>query len=201
MPSAVAHIPAVRPHRYPALLAWYFRLAGGPLRHVAGLHGAGAARPRIARVEKSGSEVVIRLDRGLCTLHAGPEALVVHVEGVDHDDLRLIKELVGARLRKSGTRDALQIVWRPVEGAHLPDLFRSPAASAPVRQTSSTRRRRATIILASAVVAVVVIHLGLGLLLMTGPWKHLVVGVVLVAVLLHVVGGLAVWRRKRRAVG
>ncbi|TDC27961.1 DUF2754 family protein [Micromonospora sp. 15K316] len=74
------------------------------------------------------------------------------------------------------------------------------AAEAPAPVGRAVRRsRRRALNLMVVIALVVAAHAALGGLVFTaGPWKHWAVGAVLVIILLHLLGGLVVRRRKAR---
>jgi hypothetical protein len=94
--------------------------------------------------------------------------------------------------KQMGKRETLQVAWQQAEVAdHQPDEP-ATAAPAPAEKTMPRARRRAKLGLIAVVALVVAVHLVLGgLLLMSGPWRHWVIGIVLAVILAKAVFILA----------
>jgi hypothetical protein len=103
---------------------------------------------------------------GQWTLQATPDALTLHAEAANEEDLQRIQDLLAARLEKIGRRDHLTVTWQRPDAptVHLGD----PHPTEEPRRTANTARRWPLI----AVVALfVAIHLGLGgAALAASPW-------------------------------
>ncbi|MEE1672173.1 DUF2218 domain-containing protein (plasmid) [Streptomyces sp. WAC07094] len=157
-------------------------------------HDDGTAPPQIRIVEWTDARGTIDLVEGRCTLQAGPDSLTLRVEAADRDSLQRIQHLVTGRMQKIGERDAL-VTWRQADADHQPH---DPATDS-ARKAASHPRRRAALGLIAIIVLVVAVHLGLGGLLVASSWgTHWVIGVVMAIIVLHVLSGLVIRRRKPR---
>jgi fatty acid desaturase len=100
--------------------------------------------------------------------------------------------------KKISERDALQAPRQQAEAADDP----ATAAPAPAEKAVPRRRRGAKLGLIAVIALVVAVHLGLGgLLLVSGPWRHWVIGTVLAVILakaIFVLGRLLIRRNKAR---
>ena len=100
--------------------------------------------------------------------------------------------------KKISERDALQVTRRQAEAADDP----ATAAPAPAEKAVPRRRRGAKLGLIAVIALVVAVHLGLGgLLLVSGPWRHWVIGTILAVILakaIFVLGRLVMRRNKAR---
>jgi hypothetical protein len=66
-------------------------------------------------VEWSDSDGTVRLPWGRCAMRVAPDALVLHAEALDEENLRRIQDLVGRHLARFSRRDPLEVTWECVE--------------------------------------------------------------------------------------
>ncbi|MFD8033955.1 DUF2218 domain-containing protein [Streptomyces sp. NPDC059717] len=195
---AEADIRTERPSRYLEELREHSIEVCSHIPHRPHPHHDGTAPPQIRNVEWTDTGGTIDLVEGRCTLQAGPDSLTLRIEAADRDSLQRIQHLVTVRMQKVGKRDALQVTWRQADADHEPD---GPvtATTDSARKAASPPRRRAALGLIAIIVLVVAVHLGLGGLLMaSSPGTHWVIGVVMAIILLHVLSGFVIRRRKTR---
>ncbi|GAA3776447.1 hypothetical protein GCM10022206_14070 [Streptomyces chiangmaiensis] len=197
---AEADIRTERPSRYLAQLCEHSSEMCGHIRHRPHLHHGGTAPPQIQRVEWTDRHGTIDLVEGRCILQASPDSLTLRVEAADRDSLQRIQHLVAGRMKKIGKHNALQVTWRQAEAAnHQPDDPVTATTASAAKKVAPHPRRRAALGLIAVIALVVAIHLSLGGLLMaSGPGTHWVIGAVLAIILLHVLGGFVIRRRKIR---
>ncbi|MEU4096315.1 DUF2218 domain-containing protein [Streptomyces sp. NPDC026673] len=192
MPIAEARVPTDHPSRYLARLCKQPGPMDGALALLIRLHGGGT-RLRIRHAEWSGTHGTIDVGSGRCTLDAGPGSLTLRIEATDRDSLRDIQDLIAGRLRKIGAHDSLQITWQQTESVDA-----AHTATVPAELSVPRRRRRATLGAVALIVLVVAVHLGLGgLLLVSGPWRHWLIGA-LVAVVVAKAAHVLARRASRR---
>lgn len=115
MPTADGRVATPRARRYLFQLCRHARRMPSHPAHGGRPHHAAGA-PAIHHVEWTDTEGLLRLDSGVCSLHANPDALLLHVEAVDDPALRRIRHLLTTRLEGFGRRDGLQVEWQ-----HPPD--------------------------------------------------------------------------------
>lgn len=200
MPIAEARVRTDDPSRYLAGLCKQPGPTDGHMALLIRLHGGGR-RPRIRHAEWSGTHGTVDFGSGRCTLNAGPDSLTLRVEATDEDSLHDIQDLIAGRLRRIGGHDVPPVTWKPAGTADQEPG--DPAHGAPVpAEGSAPRRRRATLGAVAVIALVVAVHLGLGgLLLVSGPWRHWVLGALVAVVLAkaaHVLGRRTLLRGKAR---
>jgi hypothetical protein len=118
MPAAEAHVATEDAGRYLSRLCQHAskmsgHKMGGHLRRRPRSHADGTAPPEIRRAEYSGTEGILALNWGQCTLRTSPGMLVLRAEAADQDSLTRIQDLVGGRLEKFGRREHLTVTWQP----------------------------------------------------------------------------------------
>lgn len=85
MPTADGVVATPRARRYLAQLCRHAdRVHARPSHRP--LHGADA--PHVRHVEWTDTDGLVRLDAGVCTLRATPDALLLHLDAADDDALR-----------------------------------------------------------------------------------------------------------------
>jgi hypothetical protein len=115
MLAAEADIETEHAARYLARLCGHagkMGSAGRRLSHRRPSHDPADAAPEVRRVECSGTEGTVSLDRGQWTLRAFPGLLAVRAEAGDEESLRRIQDRLTARLQKFGGREHLTVTWR-----------------------------------------------------------------------------------------
>jgi hypothetical protein len=87
------------------------------------VHKVGQAHPQMrAHVDWSDDRGVISLDRGRCTLRAGPGVLTLRAEAPDEESLHRLEQRVAGRLEQVGRRDHLRVTWTRARGAGEPTV-------------------------------------------------------------------------------
>jgi hypothetical protein len=76
-------------------------------------HGHGDAPPEVGHSEWSDTDAVVTFGQGRCTLHATDDALTLHAEADDLEQLRRIQDGITRRLGRIGRRDQLTVSWSP----------------------------------------------------------------------------------------
>ena len=222
MPTADGVAATPRAARYLVQLCRHAgRMQSHPLR---GRHDHRAGSPAIDHVEWSDTEGVLRLDDGVCTLRATPDALLLHVDATDGPALRRIQHLLSARLEGFGRRDGLRVEWQPPldpspnQGATATPTTDANNGTQDTEATDATaviagdptaggkRWRAPTAAVVLVVALAVAVHVGLLGGLLTAPqWAagavELVVAVIAVKVLAVVILGLRRRRTRRRLHG
>jgi len=115
MPAAEADIPTDRAASYLTRLcdhAGKMGQASHRLRHRRAAHGRGDGPPEVRRVERSGTEATVTLDRGQWTMRVRPGLLAVRAEASDEENLRRIQDLLTTRLETFGRREHLKVTWQ-----------------------------------------------------------------------------------------
>jgi hypothetical protein len=106
------------------------------LPHRPRAHDRDGGPPEVRRVERSGTEAAVSLDRGQWTVRALPDRLAVRAEAADEEDLRRIQDLLTTRLERFGRREHLTVTWRTATAEartngrqedHRAERARSPA--------------------------------------------------------------------------
>jgi len=156
-------------------------------------HPTSGADTRVTWTDTAG---VIDLGRGRCTLTAGDEVLILHVEADDAADVQRLQALLGARLEQFGRREHLTVAWQPAR----PVPVATPDGRSGAGKGRSHRRTVGLVILGSLVVAM---HVGLGAAAVSVPWwtspaLDVVVAVVVVKLLISLVLGRRIVHRRRR---
>jgi hypothetical protein len=123
MPAAEARVATENADRYLTRLCQHATKMSGHtmsshLRHRPRSHAADVSRedgapPEIHRAECSGTDGILVLNWGQCTMHATPDLLVLCAEAADLASLTRIQDLVGGRLEKFGRREHLTVAWQP----------------------------------------------------------------------------------------
>src|SRR6266699_1845375 len=131
MPVSQARVPTGRAGRYLSQLRKHTGHPGFPvLRHGP---GDGGAAPVPRHTEWSDTDGVVDFGWGRCTLHAIGDALILHAEADDQQNLRRIQDALAARLDQIGRRDHLTVTWRPrsdESAAAIIDALLTPAGRA-----------------------------------------------------------------------
>ena len=113
MPTSEAHVPTQQAARYLTQLCRHADAVGGHAgRHLHDHAGPAHEHPRMRHVERSDTAATLDFDQGRCTMHAGPDALVLRAEADDAESLRRIEDLIAADLERFGTREHLTVTWR-----------------------------------------------------------------------------------------
>jgi len=115
MPAAEADIRTDHAASYLARLCGHagkMSQASHRLSHRPRGHDRDGGPPEVRRVERSGTEATVRLDRGQWTMHALPGRLAVRAEAADEEDLRRIQDLLTTRLERFGRREHLTVTWQ-----------------------------------------------------------------------------------------
>ncbi len=120
MPTAEAQVQTGNASRYLARLCQHTSKMGRPRGHRPRAHGGGGVPPVMQNVEWSGTQGLIVLSWGQCTLQAGPATLTLRAEAPDEKNLNQIQELIAGRLEKFGRREQLKVTWHRVQGASPP---------------------------------------------------------------------------------
>jgi hypothetical protein len=82
------------------------------------VHLVAQRHPQVqAQVDWSDDRGVISLDRGRCTLRAGPGVLTLRAEAPDEESLHRLEQRVADRLEQVGRRDHLRVTWTEARGA------------------------------------------------------------------------------------
>ena len=115
MPAAEADIRTSHAARYLARLCGHaakMGQAGHRLSHRPHADDRDGGPPEVRRVERSGTEATVSLDRGQWTMRALPGRLAIRAEAADQEDLRRIQDLLATRLEKFGHREHLTVTWQ-----------------------------------------------------------------------------------------
>lgn len=115
MPAAEAHIRTDHAARYLARLCGHAgKMSDASHRpaHRQSAHDHADGPPEVRRVERSGTEATVSLDRGQWTMRALPGRLAVRAEAADQEDLRRIQDLLTTRLETFGRREHLTVTWQ-----------------------------------------------------------------------------------------
>jgi hypothetical protein len=115
MPAAEADIPTDRAASYLARLCGHaakMSQASHRLPHRPRARDRDGAPPEVRRVERSGTEATVYLDRGRWTMRAVPGRLTVRAVAAGEEDLRRIQDLLTTRLERFGRREHLTVAWR-----------------------------------------------------------------------------------------
>lgn len=119
MLTAEAQVETTRSSRYLVQLCSHAAKIGGTHGHRPRAHGGGDADAfRDVQVTAEWSEThgtVTFTPRGRCTIQATPDALTLHVEAADEQDVRRIQEVITRDLDRSGRRDHLTVNWQRPE--------------------------------------------------------------------------------------
>ena len=207
MPTAEARVETERASRYLDQLCRHARQMGRHPHYRPRAHGDGDTHrpPEVHHVEWSDTGGTVRLSLGQWTLQATPNALVLHVEAANEEDLQRMRDLIAARVEKIGRRDHLTVTWQqPEMPSTLPDTGDQADAKPPNGHghTGGMTRRWTVRAVVGAVALLAVAHLVLGgSVLAASQWLGWGAGAVVVAVVLVKVigmGGFVVHRRRRR---
>ena len=115
MPAAEADIPTAHAASYLERLCGHAAKMGQASHrppHRRNTHDRDGGPPEIRRIERSGTEATVSLDRGQWTMRALPGRLAVRAEAADEEDLRRIQDLLTTRLERFGRREHLTVTWR-----------------------------------------------------------------------------------------
>jgi hypothetical protein len=115
MPAAEADIRTDHAASYLARLCGHaskMSQAGHRLSHRQRAHDRDGGPPEVRRVDRSGTEATVSLDRGQWTVRALPGRLTIRAEAADQEDLRRIQDLLTTRLERFGRREHLTVAWR-----------------------------------------------------------------------------------------
>ena len=115
MPAAEADIRTDHAASYLARLCGHaskMSQAGHRPSHRPRAHDRDGGPPEVRRVERSGTEATVSLDRGQWTMRARPGRLTIRAEAADQEDLRRIQDLLTTRLEGFGRREHLTVTWQ-----------------------------------------------------------------------------------------
>lgn len=121
MPAAQAHVPTSRASRYLAQLCSHSSQMSRAASHRPRRHRDGGAPPAVRRASQTGADGMIDFGWGRCTLHATSEALTLHAEAGDQQQLRRIQDGLTSRLERIGRRDQLTLSWTLIPPGPGPD--------------------------------------------------------------------------------
>lgn len=200
MPTADGRVATPRASRYLVQLCRHADRMSGH-QHLSGHVRHGADSPQVRHSEWTDADGVLELDRGRCTLHVTPDALLVHIDAPEDETLRRIQDLITARLEGFGRRDGLQVQWHHPPSAP-PDDGAPAAPDAPVTPQvvlRAGRRHLPVVVPVLAGVLVVAVHLGLlGALLAAPGWARGVAGLVVAGAVVKILLVIVVAVRRRR---
>ena len=129
MLTAEAHIQTKNAGRYLIRLCQHASKMSSRLRHRPRTHPGGAP-PEIQHAKWSGTDGLLVLNWGQCTLHAAPGTLTLRAEATDEGSLTQIQDLLAGRLEKFGRREHLTVTWRRTQHPQdAPDRTAGPGAS------------------------------------------------------------------------
>jgi cytochrome P450 len=128
MPASHAHVPTTRARRYLAQLGSHSGQMARLAFHQPRRHGSGGAPPAARPIDWSDTSGIIDFGGGRCTLQATGEALTLHAEADDPDQLQRIQDGIGRRVERIGRRDRLTVTWHPALAEPAPQ---DPAAIEP----------------------------------------------------------------------
>jgi len=111
--SSHAHIPTDRASRYLTQLGSHTGQMSRLPFHRTLRHGHGGTPSEVAHSEWSDTDGVITFGQGRCTLHAAEDALTLHAEAEDPEQLRRIQDGIARRLEGISRRDRLTVTWSP----------------------------------------------------------------------------------------
>ncbi len=121
MPTAEARIETEHASRYLVRLCQHVSKIGNKslhLRHQRPSHLPGDVRARPgmqAHVEWTETHGTVTFSWGKITMQASPDALALHAEAADEENLQQIQDLVAGRLAKFGSREHLTVNWQRAE--------------------------------------------------------------------------------------
>ena len=207
MLTAEARVETERASRYLDQLCRHAQQMGRHPHYRPRAHGDGDTHrpPEVHHVAWSDTGGTVRLSLGQWTLRATPDALVLHVEAANEEDLRRMRDLIAARVEEIARRDHLAVAWRqPEELSALPGTGDQADAPHPKehRHASGTTRRWTVRAGIGVVALLAVAHLVLGgSVLAASQWLGWGAGAVVAAVVLVKVigmGGFVSHRSRRR---
>jgi len=111
--SSHARIATDRASRYLTQLGRHTGQMSRLSFHRTPRHGHGGASAEVAHSEWSDTDAVIAFGQGRCTLRATEDALALHAEAEDLEQLRRIQDGVTRRLERISRRDQLTVAWSP----------------------------------------------------------------------------------------
>lgn len=205
--TAEARVETERASRYLAQLCRHAQQMSRAPHYRPRAHGDGDTHrpPEVHHVECSDTEGTVRLSLGQWTLRATPDALVLHVEAGNEEDLQRMRDLIAARVEKIGRRDHLTVAWQQLEAPSDPPGTGDQANAPHPKEHGDAggMARRWTVRTVVGVVALMVVaHLVLGgSVLAASQWLGWGAGAVVVAVVLVKVigmGGFVAHHRRRR---
>lgn len=121
MYSSQASVATNRASRYLTQLGRHTGQMSRLAFHRTMRHGHDGAPPGVGHSERSDTDAVITFAQGRCTLHATDNALTLHAEADDLEQLRRIQDGIARRLGRIGRRDQLTVVWsQPASDAKAP---------------------------------------------------------------------------------
>jgi hypothetical protein len=121
MPASQARVLTSRASRYLAQLCSHSSQMSRAASHRPRKHSDGGAPPAARLTSQTGADGVIDFGWGRCTLHATSEALILHAEAGDQQQLRQIQDGLTARLERIGRRDQLTLSWTLAPSGTGPD--------------------------------------------------------------------------------
>jgi hypothetical protein len=133
MPASQAHVPTSRASRYLTQLGKHGSQMSRAALHRPRAHADGGTPPAARHTSWTGTDGVIDFGWGRCTLHATSEALTLHAEAGDQQQLQRIQDGIGARLERIGRRDQLTVTWTQAPAGTGPDA--PPGTTAPPRRS------------------------------------------------------------------
>jgi hypothetical protein len=132
MPAAQAHVPTSRASRYLAQLCSHSSQMSRAASHRPRRHSDGGAPHAASHTSQTGADGVIDFGWGRCTLHATSEALTLHAEAGDQQQLQRIQDGLTVRLERIGRRDQLTLSWTQTQAQ---DWTRRPGNTTPPRRS------------------------------------------------------------------
>jgi cytochrome P450 len=122
MPASHARVLTSRASRYLTQLCSHSNQMSRAASHRPRRHSDGGAPPAARHTSQTGADGVIEFGWGRCTLHATSEALILHAEADDQQQLKQIQDGLSARLERIGRRDQLALSWTLGPSGTGPDV-------------------------------------------------------------------------------